>query len=80
VAASALFVVQPLYFASEGFTNHAFVFQLAGAAGSNYVLEATTNFTNWVPLATNTAVSNVFTLIDTNATSFPRRFYRVSQQ
>jgi hypothetical protein len=80
VAASALFVVQPLYFASEGFTNHAFTFEFAGAAGSNYVLEATTNFAIWVPLATNVASSNIFTLMDTNATSFPMRFYRVIQQ
>ncbi|HEY3862264.1 MAG TPA: LamG-like jellyroll fold domain-containing protein [Verrucomicrobiae bacterium] len=80
VAASALFVVQPLYFASEGFTNGAFRFQFAGTAGSNYVLEATTNFTTWVPLSTNMAVSNAFNLIDTNAANFPYRFYRIIQK
>jgi uncharacterized repeat protein (TIGR03806 family) len=80
VAASALFVVQPLYFASQGYTNHVFKLQFVGAAGSNYVLEATTNFTTWVPLATNTAVSNVFILSDTSASNYPMRFYRVIQQ
>jgi uncharacterized repeat protein (TIGR03806 family) len=80
VAASGLYVVQPLYFASEGFTNHAFAFEFAGAAGSNYVLEATTDFKTWAPLATNVASSSVFTLMDTNAASFPMRFYRVIQQ
>jgi Fn3 associated len=80
VAASALFVVQPLYFASEGFTNQNFSVQFVGAAGSNYVLEATTNFTTWVPLSTNTAPSGAFILSDPNAKSFPMRFYRVIQQ
>jgi hypothetical protein len=80
VAASALFVVQPLYFSSEGFTNHMFQLQFTGAPGSNYLLEATTNFTTWVPLSTNIAPSNVFNLIDPGATNFPYRFYRVIQQ
>ncbi len=80
VAVSALFVVQPLYFASEGFSNQVFQLHFAGAAGSNYVLEATTNLITWVPLATNVPVSNVFTLVDTNASNFPIRFYRVIQQ
>ena len=80
VAASALFVVQPLYFASAGVTNQSFTLQLVGAAGSNYVLQATTNFTTWVPVATNTAVSNVFILRDINSSNFSRRFYRVLQQ
>ena len=57
VAVSALFVVQPLYFASAGITNQNFTVQFVGAAGSNYVLQATTDFTNWVPVATNIAPS-----------------------
>jgi uncharacterized repeat protein (TIGR03806 family) len=80
VAASATFTVQPLYFASEGFTNQAFQLQFMGAPGSNYVLEATTNFTTWVPLSTNVAGTGVFNFNDTNARNFPYRFYRVIQQ
>jgi hypothetical protein len=80
VAASALFVVQPLYFSSEGFTNHSFQLQFAGATGSNYVLEATTNFSIWNPLSTNTAPANVFNLSDPGASNFPFRFYRIIQQ
>jgi hypothetical protein len=50
-----------------------FQFNLAGAAGSNYVIEASTNLTDWIPLETNTSP---FTFTDTNAVNFLLRFYR----
>jgi hypothetical protein len=58
------------------------MFQLgfAGVAGSNYVLQASTNLVNWVPINTNLAPSNVFNLFDPQATNFPHRFYRIMQQ
>ena len=81
VAASALFFVQPVRFTSADFlTNGQFQFQFIGAIGSNYVLQATTNFSNWTPLSTNSAVTNPFNLFDPKATNFPYRFYRVLQQ
>jgi hypothetical protein len=81
VAASALFVIQPLFFTSEEFTNNG-VFQLglSGVAGSNYVLEVSTDLINWIPISTNLAPANVFELTDSNAAAFPYRFYRVLQQ
>ena len=51
-----------------------------GVTGSNYVLQASTNFTTWTPLSTNTAATNVFNFFDPDATNFPYRFYRVLQQ
>jgi hypothetical protein len=51
-----------------------------GAAGSNYVLLASTNLINWTPLMTNPATTNVFDFTDAGATNFPDRFYRVQQQ
>ena len=81
VAPSALFFVSPLYFTSAGFLpNKQFQLGFAGVPGSNYVLQATTNFLTWTPVNTNLAVTNVFNLIDSKATNFPYRFYRVLQQ
>jgi hypothetical protein len=81
VAASALFLVQPLHFTSSAFVgNGQFQLGFAGMINSNYVLQATTNFINWTPISTNTAASNFFNLSDPNATNYPYRFYRVLQQ
>jgi uncharacterized repeat protein (TIGR03806 family) len=80
IASSAVFFVQPLYFTSETFSNNVFQLGFAGAIGSNYVLQATTNFINWTPLITNMATTNMFNLIDPGASNFPYRFYRVMQQ
>ena len=81
VAATAQFWVQPLYFSSVGFlTNRQLQLVFAGAPGSNYVLEATTNFSTWTPISTNTVLTNRLNLLDAKATNFPYRFYRVLQQ
>ena len=57
-----------------------FTFLLSGPAGSNYVLQATTNLLNWSPVITSAIpVSGSVNL--TNAiTNFNRRFYRVHLQ
>jgi len=54
-------------------TDGVFQFNLTGTAGSNYVIEASTNLTDWTPLATNTSP---FTFADTNAVNVPLQFYR----
>jgi len=50
-------------------------FNLTGTAGSNYVIEISTNLVsgNWEPILTNVAP---FTFTDTNTTASPQRFYR----
>ena len=82
MAASALFLVQPyIFFTGPGFfTNQVFQLGFSGFAGSNYVLQATTNFVDWTPFSTNLAPSNQFILFDPNATNFRYRFYRVLGQ
>jgi hypothetical protein len=50
-----------------------FQFSVAGDAGSNYVIEASTNLTDWIPLETNTSP---FIFADTNAVNVPMQFYR----
>jgi hypothetical protein len=49
-----------------------FSFAVNGVNGSEYVVEASTNLINWVPLQTNAAP---FTFVDTNAPQFGQRFY-----
>jgi hypothetical protein len=81
VSAGALFLIQPLDFTSAGFgANQQFQMGFAGLAGSNYVLQATTNFATWTPISTNIALTNIFNLVDSSATNYPYRFYRVRQQ
>ena len=65
---------------SVGFTNGQFGFGVAGPAGSNVVVQASTNLQNWLPLATNTLTGGTNYFSDTNWTRFPRRFYRVTTQ
>ena len=80
VAVSALFIIQPLFFTSSAFdTNSVFQMGFFGTAGSNYVLQASTNLLDWTPLSTNAAATNMFNLFDPGATNFPYRFYRVLQ-
>jgi hypothetical protein len=46
---------------------------VAGVSGYKYVVQASTDFVNWVPVQTNTAP---FTFVDTQAGQFNHRFYR----
>jgi hypothetical protein len=81
VAASAIFQVQPLYFTSVNFLpNEQLQLDFTAVPGSNYVLEATTNFINWTPISTNAAPTNELFLVDPGATNYPYRYYRVLQQ
>src|SRR5207247_958319 len=41
-----------------------------------YLIQATTNFVNWVNIATNVALSSFLDLVDTDAPNYPHRFYR----
>jgi hypothetical protein len=51
-------------------------FLVQGSDGVNYVVEASTNLTVWVPVFTNTTVGSVFPFIDPSPTNQPMRFYR----
>ena len=47
-----------------------------GQNGQNYVLETSTNLTNWIAIWTNTPTDGVLQFTDTNAAGLDR-FYRV---
>ncbi|HEX4265338.1 MAG TPA: SBBP repeat-containing protein [Verrucomicrobiae bacterium] len=75
--------VAPLSFVTTNgnfgpFNNH-FVLSLTGPAGSNAVVSATTNFQNWVPIATNQIPSGALQVTDTLAPN-NLRFYRAQLQ
>ena len=82
VAANALFVIEPpVFFTASGyFTNQQFVLPMSGLTGKSYVLQATTNLVDWIPIGTNVAQSNMFKMIDASATSLRYRFYRALGQ
>ena len=58
---------------SYGYGAGGFSFNLAGTAGSLYVVETSTNLVDWVPVLTNTAP---FNFVDPNAAQFSCRFYK----
>ena len=50
--------------------------QVSGPDGSRWSLDASTNFTNWTALKTNTITGSSFEYTDMTAPPFARRFYR----
>jgi uncharacterized repeat protein (TIGR03806 family) len=81
VVDTAQFVILPgLSFVSPGtFTNGLFQMTFAGPAGSNYVLQVSTNLTQWTSISSNTPLTTPFVLSDPAAPSDSTRFYRVLQ-
>ncbi len=55
-------------------TNGQFTFAITGAAPYGYVVQATTNFLQWTPIATNPPLNGGLNF--TNAAGFPHRFFR----
>jgi hypothetical protein len=82
VVGTALFTILPnAYFTGGGgFTNGIFQMSVAGPVGSNYVLQVSTNLTQWNSLSTNTSTTSPFILTDPNTPSLSERFYRVLQE
>ncbi len=59
--------------ASTAHADGQYALMVAGVPGYQYVVQASTDMVNWVPLQTNTAP---FTFVDTSASQFNQRFYR----
>jgi len=59
-----------------GFSNKLFGFSLSGPAGSNAVVQYSTNLTTWVPLKTNNLGLGVTNFSDPQSATNRRRFYR----
>jgi hypothetical protein len=54
--------------------------QLSAPAAMTYILQGSTNLTDWVSLSTNVPGSSPFYLTDPGAGGFPMRFYRAIQE
>jgi len=54
-----------------------FEFQASVLPGQKFVLQGSTNLTQWIPLSTNTVSGTAFDFADPLGPGFPRRFYRL---
>lgn len=61
---------------AAGVGPNGFGMNLTGTAGERFVVEASTNMVNWVPLQTNTLTSGSIPFSDSQWTNFPGRYYR----
>jgi hypothetical protein len=57
-----------------------FRWTLLGEAGRNYTVQSSTNLTLWTDLQTVVPGGSSVSMTDTNASAFPRHFYRVRTQ
>jgi hypothetical protein len=64
---------------AQRLANGMFTLRFYGETGTNYVVKASTNLVNWLPLATN-QISGLGYLefTDTSSTNYDRRFYWVT--
>ena len=58
-------------------TNNLFQMRVVGFANSNYVVMASTDLKNWLPLATNSTPSGLWNFQDVQSGTFGSRFYKV---
>jgi len=66
--------------AGTGMIANGFNLHLSGPAGSNYVIQASTDLKNWTSISTNAAPTGSITYTDTDVTNYPWRFYRAKIQ
>jgi len=75
-ATALLLLDAPLRFGSFSFGGGQFNLQVVGQWNTNYVVEASINLTNWIPLGTNSAPNGIWNFLDTGSSNFNQRFYR----
>jgi uncharacterized repeat protein (TIGR01451 family) len=66
----------PPSMAAATMTLNGFTFQLSVPAGHTYVILATTNLQDWIPIFTNVVLTGSVAFTDTSATNNRMRFYR----
>jgi hypothetical protein len=64
--------------APQKLSNGSFQLAFYGLAGSNYLIQSSTNLINWQPFTNFTGSNLLFYFNDSAATNFKQRFYRVT--
>jgi hypothetical protein len=67
--------IRPVGFTTNGILQ----LELSGLAGKSYLLQASTNLSDWISIGTNLPMATPFDISDPAAANFPARFYRVVQ-
>ena len=73
-------VSAPVAFSSARLGTNGFQLHLTGITGVNYVVYASSNLVNWVPIYTNTSLSGSADYTDTDAAHLSARYYKVLTQ
>ena len=73
VTVLAVGLAAPATLTSAAKVNGQFSFNVAGSTGMKYIVQASTDLKNWIPVQTNTA-PYIFT--DTHSSEFSQRYYR----
>src|SRR5665213_1077179 len=66
----------PLSFDSGAMTATGFELKLSGPMVPSYIIEASTNLTDWTPISTNSGLTGNVVFTDIEATNFSQRYYR----
>jgi cellulose 1,4-beta-cellobiosidase len=75
---SATPIAPPVTLIPGPYTDGQFTLQFQAASGVTYIIQASTNLQDWMPIFTNPSAGGLFIYVDTNA-SAPATFYRVQQ-
>jgi hypothetical protein len=67
----------PFHLSAAGIENGRFRLSLNAGVSGAYVIQGSTNLSNWFPVQTVQAPTGVVEFSDTNSTNFHRLFYRV---
>ncbi len=67
----------PPQLSNSVFSNGVFSLTINGDSGPEYIVQASTNLTDWTGIFTNHSPTPPFVWSDSNASNFDRRFYRI---
>jgi len=63
-----------------GMRTNGFHLELSGKAGGNYIIMASSNMVDWIPISTNAAPTGAVSFTDTNAVNLGFRYYKAVLQ